>query len=83
MPNNPIHTKTKIELEMEQTRSKLENDPDFIAIKRFGFSLDAISERYPEGCPKHIIGKALLLSDDEIDALYDKIVLSLREKMKV
>jgi hypothetical protein len=61
----------------------LENDLDFIAIKRYKFSLAALENRYPDGAPDHIIAKALEISEDQVEARYQQIVLDLRAKMGV
>lgn len=67
----------------EDEKMKIESDPDFIALKRFGFSLDKLSKRYPDGAPTHIIAAALLLSEEEIEIMYQEIVSKLRTRMKV
>ena len=61
----------------------LKTDPDFIAIKRFDYSLEKLVDRYPEGCPKHIICKAFLMAEAEIDEVYNAVLDKLRKTMKV
>lgn len=61
----------------------LETDVDFVAIRRYRFSLTALEERYPDGAPDHIIAKALEIPEADVEARYQRIVLDLRAKMGV
>ena len=61
----------------------LENDIDFVAIKRYKYSLAVLEDRYPDGAPDHIIAKALGIPETEVEVRYQKIVLELRAKMGV
>lgn len=56
----------------------LETIPDFIAIKRFDYSLAKLEERYPDGAPDRVIAAALQISEDEVGARYARIVSQLR-----
>ena len=49
---------------------KVKEDKDFIALKRFGYSLTDLRDRYPDGCPNHIIASALLVTEDEVEQLW-------------
>lgn len=53
-------------------------DPDFISLKRFNYSIEEMKVRYPEGAPDHVCGAALLLSEEEYQEEYNKVV----EKLK-
>lgn len=66
---------------MDETQAKLRNDPDFILIKRFNNSLAKLLDRYPEGAPDRIIAQALGITEEEVVAMYDKIVVKLRGMM--
>lgn len=59
-------------------QNKIMEDPDYIDIKRFDFSLKKLLERYPDGCPNRIIAKALDISEEEVEAKYEEIVQKLR-----
>ena len=61
----------------------LENDPDFIALKRFEFSLDKLIDRYPDGCPSHVIAGALGITEEAVEVMYQDIIQKLRITMKV
>lgn len=67
----------------EEVKKKVEEDPDFVNLKRFDFSLKKLVERYPEGCPNRVILSALLMSEDELDKCYNGIVEKLRAQMGV
>jgi len=61
----------------------VETDLDFVAIKRYGFSLTALEERYPDGAPDHIIAKALVIAEEDVEKRYQQIILDLRAEMGV
>lgn len=61
---------------------RLRTEEDFIAINRFGNSLATLLERYADGCPDHIVAKALLLSSaKEVEEVYQRVVEKLRRLM--
>ena len=65
----------------EQARQMLYEDPDFIALKRYDYSLTKLMERYPDGCPDRIIASALMITEDDVEALHQEIVRKLRKAM--
>lgn len=71
----------KITMSAQMAFDLLENHEDFIACKRFGFSLANLLERHPEGAPDSLIAAALLISEDEIEPLYNEIVEKLRREI--
>lgn len=66
-----------------ETQKMLTDDPDFVSLKRFDFSLKKVMDRYPEGCPDHVIASALLVSEEEVPILYEQVVTKLRNLMGV
>lgn len=70
-------------LDEQKKDELLQTDPDFIAIKRFSYSLEELLERYPDGVPNHIIAAALLIEEGEVDAMYQDIVQKLRDLMRI
>jgi hypothetical protein len=66
-----------------EARKKILYDPDFVFLKRFDYSIDQLMERYPDGCPTRIIAQALMLTEDDVDELYERLVLKLRRLMGV
>lgn len=61
----------------------VENDPDFVNVRRFQYSLDKLKERYPEGAPDHVIAAALMITEDDVASIYEQVIVKLRELMKV
>lgn len=58
-------------------------DPEFVAMRRFGYSATRLMERYDDGCPEHIIAQALLLSELEVQVAYQALILKLRALMSI
>lgn len=72
---------SKKAIDLENSLNLLNTDEDFIAIKRFDFSLSQLLERYPDGAPDSVIASALMIEEDEVALLYESIVDKLREIM--
>lgn len=70
---------------MDETTRLLMKDEDYCLLSRFGHSVTRLAERYErtEGCPDHLVAAALRISETEIAAEYQRIVLKLRELMGV
>ncbi|MDE2425752.1 MAG: hypothetical protein KGO96_07580 [Elusimicrobia bacterium] len=62
----------------DDIKNKIYNDPDFIAIKRFDYSIEEFIKRYSSGAPNHIIAQALNLTEEE----FEKEFALLLEKLK-
>jgi hypothetical protein len=67
----------------EEIRCKINTDPDYIAIKRFDYSLDKVIEKYPDGAPTKVICTALLMEEEEVMEMYEKIVLKIRGMLDI
>jgi hypothetical protein len=72
----------------EELIYKLENEPDFVNVKRMGYSLLNVLNRYPltkypNGVPNSLIATALCITEDEVEALYNEAVSLLRAALKV
>lgn len=65
----------------DEVRKKIDFDPDWIAIKRFDFSLKKLLERYPEGVPVRIICQALAMEEKDVESLYNQLLEKLREEL--
>jgi len=63
--------------------SRLETEEDFIHAPRYGNSIKTIREKYPNGCPDHLIASVMQQKEEEIQKRYLEIISCLREKMKV
>jgi hypothetical protein len=83
MKNQQKNVKPKFSLSDEEIRAKLDSDPDFVFMKRFGNSIAQLEERYPQGCPDHIAAQALCLEVDQFHLWYEGIVAKLQELMGV
>lgn len=70
-------------MKIENIDEKIRYDPDFVAIKRFDFSLVKLLERFPDGVPDHIIENALNLSTEEAEELYLSITDKLQKALNV
>lgn len=70
-------------LTKEQIKFRVENDADFIAIKRFEFSLEKLMDRYPDGVPDRIIAQALALSEEEVELIFQRTLAKMRQALKV
>jgi hypothetical protein len=62
----------------QEAKTLIENDEEFVFLKRFDFSLSKVIERYPEGCPTRVIAQALFMTEEEVESLYESIVAKLR-----
>jgi hypothetical protein len=70
-------------LKGSEARKLILNDPNFVYLKRFDFSLNQLVERHPEGVPDRIIAAALMMTEEDVEDMYQSIVLKLRHAMKV
>ena len=65
----------------DEAHNKIKNEPDFVNIRRFAYSLSNVRTRYPDGAPDHIVATALMIPEAEVTATYERIVNRLREIM--
>jgi hypothetical protein len=70
-------------LNVDQIRQLIDTEPDFVNLRRYGNSLEKVIEAYPDGAPDKVISQALLMTPEEIEELYEEVVLKLRVLMKV
>jgi hypothetical protein len=59
------------------------NDPDYILMARFDNSLAKALARYPDGAPPHVVARALGISEAQVEAHYQAIVVKLRKDLAV
>lgn len=67
---------------MEEVKLRLETEPDFVNLKRYGYSLERVMDRYPDGVPDRLVAQALCMSEEEVEEFYEEVVLKLREKIR-
>ena len=68
---------------IQEIRKKVEEDPDFVNLKRFDYSLAKLLERYPDGCPAHVVAHALAMTEEDAEDLYAVAVAKLKILMGV
>lgn len=66
-----------------EAKTMIETDEDFVFLKRYDYSLAKLLERYPDGCPDRIIAAALMVTEDDVAQMWDRIVEKLRNAMGV
>lgn len=67
----------------DEARARLQSDLDFVYLPKFEFSLQKLMERYPDGVPDRLIAQALMLTEDDVEEMFQSAVLKLRKMMKV
>ena len=66
-----------------EAKQLIETEPDFVYMKRFDYSLDKLMERYPDGAPTKIIAQAMMMTEDEVEELYELVIVKMRQALKV
>jgi hypothetical protein len=66
----------------DDVRRRIQTEPDYIYLPRCNCSVQHLIRRHPDGVPTHTIAQALLLTEAEVEALYEEIVLKLRALMR-
>lgn len=61
---------------------RIDTDPDFVDSPKHNNSLKRLVSEYPNGVPDHIIRRALRLTQEEVDAVYSRAILKLRESLR-
>jgi hypothetical protein len=74
-------SKTEYAVTTADAQILIQSDPDYIYSKRFNYSLNELKERYPDGCPDRIIAAVLMITEDDVQIWYEKIVEKLRNQM--
>ena len=64
-------------------RHRIDNDSDFIALKRYNYSMKELIQKYPEGVPERVIAAALAMTEDSVSEMYEKVVIKLRHMLDV
>ena len=67
---------------MTDQLNQLNSDPDYILLKRFGYSLKRLVDRYPEGVPDSIIAASLGCPEEDIEPRYQRIVSEIRKLLR-
>ena len=65
----------------QEIKDRVAADPGFIYSSRFGDSLDKMMERYPDSVPDRIAAQVLCLTVDDLEALWEGVLVKLRGSM--
>ncbi len=66
-----------------EAKQLIETEPDFVYMKRFDYSLNKLMERYPDGAPTKVIAQAMMMTEDEVEELYEAVIIKMRAALKV
>ncbi len=66
-----------------EVRERILHDIDFVYLKRFDYSLKNLVARHPEGVPNRVIAAALMMTEEDVEDLYQTIIEKLRQTMKI
>jgi hypothetical protein len=67
---------------MDDLRDKVLRDEDTIALKRYSYSLASLQAKHKDDpIPNKLIAAALLLTEEELEAEYERIVKKLQTLM--
>jgi len=68
----------------EKFRELVEHDDNFVALKRFDYSIWKVIERYGEdGAPTKVIAQALMITEEEVEEIYRKAIPKLQDMLGV
>lgn len=66
---------------MEEIKKMVQEQPDYIALRRFNNSLTKLLKRYPDGCPNHVIAAALAMTEEEVEKIYNGVIEKLKKEL--
>lgn len=66
-----------------EARERLAVEPDFIFLKRFDYSLTSLVDKHPNGVSDRVIAAALMVTEDDVDDIYENIIIKLRDILKI
>lgn len=66
---------------MDEKLRRVREDPDFVNLKKYDYSLTAVKKAHPGGCTPAIRARALMLTEEEAARLYATAVAKLRAYM--
>lgn len=70
-------------MSLEETKKLLENEEDYIYNKKYENSLKKLIDKHKEGVSNKLIAQSLLMSEVEVETVYQKTILKIRNIMKV
>ncbi len=66
-----------------QARFLLTTDDDFVCSKKHEYSLKKFLEMYPNGAPDRVTAASLMITEDEVEVMFKRIIAKMREHMGV
>lgn len=67
----------------EEKKHKILNDEDYIDYPKFKNSLKKLIEKYPGGVDNETIAKALMMTEEEVEATYQSAINKIKEDLGV
>lgn len=67
----------------DEARERIATEPDFIFLKRFDYSLASLVQKHPGGVSNRVVAAALMVTETDVDDIYENIILKLRDIMKI
>lgn len=67
---------------IEEKKRKILSDDDWIDYPKYKNSIEKLIEKkYPNGAPNDVIAKALMMSEEEVEEVYQGVIEKLRSKL--
>lgn len=66
---------------MDEKLRRVREEPDFVNLKKYDYSLAAARQAHPGGCSPAIRARALMMSEEEVARLFAAAVAKLRRNM--
>jgi hypothetical protein len=67
----------------DEARERIAVEPNFIFLKRFDYSLTTLVDKHPGGVSDRVIAAALMITEDDVQDIYEDIILKLRDILKI
>ena len=68
-------------MDRSDIKRKIQEEEDYVRCPKFGNSLNKFLNKNSEGVDNKIIARLLLVSEEEVEQIYDEAVKLLREDM--
>lgn len=68
-------------MDRDDIKKRIRDEEDYIRSPKFGNSLVRLKAKNPEGIEDALIAKVLMLTEEEVQEIYDDAVAMLREGM--
>lgn len=64
-------------------RQRIDTERDFVALPRYGNSIQRVIDKFPNGVPEHLTARALRMSPRQLQMLWGRILRKLRVVLDV